>query len=291
MDPLTGLQILSLATNIPGPAAAARLADLGATVVKIEPPAGDQLAAAAPGWYAALHRKVAIRQLDLKSSGGQTELAPLLAAADLLLTATRPAALERLGLSWAALAERYPRLCQVAIVGYRPPEEELPGHDLTYQAGLGLVDPPHLPRTVLADLAGAARAVEAALALLLARERAERPGGALPAAARYMPVALADAAADFAAPLRHGLTAPGGMLGGGLPGYNLYPAQDGWVAVAALEPHFLQRLGAALGLPAVTGEALADALSHRPAVEWERWAAERDLPLAAVRWEEGMSKK
>jgi hypothetical protein len=54
------------------------------------------------------------------------------------------------------------------------------------------------------------------------------------------------------------------------------------VAVAALEPHFLERLGQALGLVVVTAESLAEAFRYRPAAEWERWAAEKDLPLVAV---------
>jgi crotonobetainyl-CoA:carnitine CoA-transferase CaiB-like acyl-CoA transferase len=172
------------------------------------------------------------------------------------------------------LTARYPRLCQVAIVGYPAPDENKAGHDLTYQATLGLVEPPHLPRTLLADLGGAERAVQAALGLLLARERGQ--------GASYMEVTLAEAAGALAAPWRYGLTRPGGALGGGLPGYGLYRAREGWVAVAALEPHFLERLGQTLGLMVVTAESLADALGQRPAGEWERWAAEHDLPIVAV---------
>jgi alpha-methylacyl-CoA racemase len=279
VNPLDGIQVLSLATNIPGPAAAARLRDLGAKVVKIEPPAGDALAMAAPAWYAALHQGVEVERHDLKSAPGPSGLAAHLMASDLLLTSSRPAALGRMGLDWPALAARYPDLVQVAIVGYPGPAAGKPGHDLTYQAELGLLDPPGLPRTVLADLAGAERAVSAALGLLLTRARS---AGVAEATDRYVEVALSEAAAAFAEPLHQGLTGPGGLLGGLLPGYNLYQAQDGWIAVAALEAHFLRRLVNELGLSEVTAGALAEAFLSQPAGFWHKWAAERDLPVVAV---------
>jgi crotonobetainyl-CoA:carnitine CoA-transferase CaiB-like acyl-CoA transferase len=283
MKPLEGIRLLSLATNIPGPVAVARLVQLGASGFKIEPPAGDPLVTAAPSWYAHLHEGIQVSRLDLKSAGGQSQLHDLLAESDLLITANRPAALIRLGLVWPGLAGAYPRLCQVAIFGHSPPDSHKAGHDLTYQAGLGLVDPPYLPRIVLADLAGAEWAVSAALALLIGRDRAASDDD------RYTQIALADAAAAFAAPLRYGLTAPGGLLAGSLPGYNLYPAQEGWVAVAVLESHFMRRLAEELGLigrlsglETVTRETLSEAFLRRPAGEWERWAVERDLPIVAV---------
>src|SRR5262249_4998726 len=194
-------------------------------------------------WYRALSTGQEIHCLNLKEAAGRARLEKQLETADLLVTATRPAALLRLGLAWNDLHPRYPRLCQVAIVGYAHPEEEVSGHDLTYQARCGLLEPPHLPRTMIADLAGARAAVSAALALVLARERGQ--------GSHYAQVSLARAAEEFAEPLRQGLTTPGGILGGALPGYNLYRAREGWVALAALEPHFWHKLGAALELPAL----------------------------------------
>jgi crotonobetainyl-CoA:carnitine CoA-transferase CaiB-like acyl-CoA transferase len=132
-----------------------------------------------------------------------------------------------------------------------------------------------LPRTLVADLGGADLATTAAVALLLARERGGEAG--------YAEAALADAAAAFAAPLRHGATASGGPLGGGSPSYGVYAAEEGWLAVAALEPHFQLRLAEQLGLDELTHEALADAFRARTAESWETWARERDLPLGAVR--------
>ncbi len=275
MKPLEGIQVLTLAVNLPGPLAAAHLGRLGATVVKVEPPTGDPLGRVLPQWYELLHRGQTIHTLDLKGGEGRGQLEALLAHSDLLLTATRPAALARLGLDWAALHARHPRLCQVAIMGYPSPREDLPGHDLTYQALAGLVEPPGLPRTCLADLAGAERVVTTALALLLGRERGQGAG--------FAHVSLAEAAEDFAAPLRYGLTTPNGVLGGAFPGYHLYRARTGWVAVAALEPHFWERLTRELGLTVPDREQLQQAFLTRTAAEWEAWALARDLPLVGVR--------
>ena len=192
-----------------------------------------------------------------------------------MLTSSRPVALRRLGLDPERLRARYPRLCAVAIIGYPAPNSDKPGHDLTYLAEWGLLSPPGMPRTLLADLAGAERAVSATLALLL--ERAEGRG------ANHAEVALSEAAASFAEPLRYGITKPGAALGGGLPGYNLYPTRRGWLAVAALEAHFLERLQLELGLEEATREDFEEAFSCKTAEEWEEWARERDLPLAALR--------
>lgn len=269
------MQVVSLAVNLPGPVAAARLRSLGASVTKVEPPSGDLLARAAPAYYEDLGRGQKITTLDLKQPENRARLEGLLENADLLLTSSRSRALERLELGWKELSVRHPRLSQVAIVGHPAPDDDVPGHDLTYQAGLGLITPPDLPRTLLADLAGAERAVSAALALLLGRERGSGAG--------YAEVSLAESATDFAEPLRHGLTAPGGSLGGGLPEYNLYRTADAWVSVAALEPHFRRRLLDELGLEDAGYDDLAKIFASRSAGEWERWAAARDLPLAALR--------
>ena len=272
---LAGLRVVTTALNLPGPAACTRLRDLGAEVVKVEPPSGDPMRAYSAAWYADLHASIDVRALDLKSSEGRAAMDALLVEADLLVTAQRPAALARLGLAARALAERFPRLCHVAIVGHPPPEEENAGHDLTYLARSGLVSPPRLPATLYADMAGAERVVTTALALVLARDRGR------PARAAYAP--LADAAQWLAAPLARGLTAPGGLLGGGYAGYNVYAAKDGWVAVAALEPHFAQGIAQAFGLAELDHASLVDRFARETAAHWENWARARDLPIVALR--------
>ncbi len=273
--PLRGVRVVTLAVNVPGPVATARLRALGASVTKVEPPGGDPLEAVSPAWYHELCMGQEVARLDLKQTEGRATLNDLLGRADLLLTASRPAALDRLGLTWPRLHERFPRLARVAIVGHAAPHSDAPGHDLTYAAAVGLLDPPRLPRTLLVDLAGAERAVSAALALLYARERGGDAG--------YADVSLAEAARNFADPLRHGLTQPGGPLNGGLPAYNVYRAEEGWIAVAALEPHFRERLQREFALERLDAEALQHVLRQHSAAYWEAWGLERDLPVAALR--------
>ena len=276
--PLGGVRVLTLAVNLPGPVAASRLCDMGAAVVKVEPPGGDPLARMCPGYYAELSAGQEVVTLDLKDRKDRASLDQWLENTDLLLTASRPAALGRLALSWPELRARFPRLCQVGIVGHPPPDEDAPGHDLTYQARFGTLSPPGMPPVLVADLAGAERAVSAALSLLFARERGW--------GARYEQVALSEAARSFAGPLRWGLTSAGGVLGGGFPGYGLYRAREGYVSLAALEKHFWERV---LGEFRLEGEERPDLeriFQTRTAGQWEEWAAERDIPLAAVKYVE-----
>jgi alpha-methylacyl-CoA racemase len=272
---LAGLRVVSIALNLPGPAACARLRDLGAGVTKVEPPSGDPFEAFCPSWYRRLHERMDVKRIDLKSSPGREALDGLLARADVFVTAQRPSALARLGLDAPSLAERHPRLCHVAITGHSAPHEEIPGHDLTYLATHGLLAPPAMPVTLFADMAGAERAVTTALALVFARGGTGRGGSAQ--------AALEDAARALAQPLHEGLTRPDALLGGGYAGYNLYGARDGWIAVAALEPHFADRLAHALGIGKLSVEALRERFIADTADHWQRWAAERDLPIVALR--------
>lgn len=267
--------MVTTALNLPGPAACARLRDLGATVTKVEPPSGDPMQGFNAAWYAHLHESVNVLRLDLKAAEGRAAMDALLLEADLLVTAQRPSALARLGLGARSLAERFPRLCHVAIVGHAPPEEERAGHDLTYLAEAGLLSPPSPPATLYADMAGAERAVTTALALVLARDRGR------PARAAFAP--LADAATWLSQPLARGLTSPGALLGGGYAGYNVYAAKEGWIAVAALEPHFAHALAQALGLETLERPNLAACFARESAAHWENWARARDLPIVALR--------
>jgi alpha-methylacyl-CoA racemase len=262
---LYAMRVVSLAVYVPVPYAAQRLAVLGAHVTAVEPPGGDPMATWCPGYYAELRGGQDVRRLDLKTADGRAAFAELLGQADLLLTSFRLSALRQLGLDWERLNAAYPRLSHVALVGAAATDDERPTHDLMLQAWAGLVSPPSLPQTLIADLAAGEQIVSRGLSLLLA----DRPGFAC--------VSLEDAVKPFAAPFRHGLTAPGALLGGGLPSYQFYRASDGWIAVAALEPRFWSALVGALG------EGLAEAFAAKPALYWEQWAAEHDIPIAAVR--------
>ena len=271
---LSGIRVVSIALNLPGPACARRLADFGATVIKIEPPkaiGGDPMREYARGYYDELHRGVEIQSLNLKSDDGRSALDNLLATADVLITSQREAALERLSLNWDALSARFPRLCHVAIVGSDAGNDA--GHDLTYIAAAGLATPPHMPVTLIADLAGGERAVSATFAALRIFQQTGR--------GTRLAVSLAAAAHAFARPHAHGLTRVGGLLSGGHPGYNFYPARDGWVVLAALEPHFAAHVQAASAVE-FTSVALTDYFRQHDVRHWAEWAAQHDIPLATL---------
>ena len=255
-----------MAQNVPGPVAVARLAAGGASAIKIEPPAGDPLQGICRPWYDELHAGIRVERLDLKSREGLARLKTLLQDTDVFLASHRPSALRRLGLDASSLHNEFPSLRHINIVGdVRNPEE--PGHDLTYQGRAGLLRR-DMPLTLIADMVGAERTHAVMLAAMLE-----------PGASRV--VGLFDALNDLAAPLRHGLTADGGYLGGGNPAYRLYRAREGVVAVAALEPHFRERLFEGLGLN--DGADPSAVFATKTAIEWEEWAVAHDLPLVAVK--------
>lgn len=289
IQPLRGVRILSLALNLPGPAALVRLKALGATCLKAEPPApqgaptgarGDPMQQYSPAAYAHLHGGIRTITIDLKSAKGQARLHTALARTDVLLTSFRPSALLKLGLGWTALHRAFPALSVVTIVGAPGPRAEAPGHDLTYLAEAGLVTGLDLPPTLYADMGGALLASEAVLAAVLAQKN--RGKGS------HQTVALSDAAAWLALPRSWGLTLPQGAVGGAHAGYRVYPCRDGRVAVAALEPHFAAALCRAAGVPmtgmaslfeSATHNAIAQFLAGRTRRQLEKLARERDIPL------------
>lgn len=285
---LHGIRILSLALNLPGPAALMRCRRMGATCVKFEPPAGDPMAWYSREAYDELSEGVQVKQVDLKTEAGQQALHAQLAKTDVLLTSFRPSAIEKLGLGWAALHARHPALSHVAIVGAPGERAEEPGHDLTYLADNGLVPGLELPATLYADMGGSLMASEAILQAALRRlERYAGTGETHPQGS-YIEVALSDAASYLAMPRRWGMTQPAGAVGGAHAGYRVYPCRDGRVAIAALEPHFAKTLCAVAGVEAGDGKAMFSPAAHDAVARFlasmtreqlDRLAVEKDLPL------------
>ena len=293
-----GVRVLSVALNLPGPAAVMRLADMGAACTKLEPlpPSGspkgsssDPMGTYAPHAYAQLHACVKVVQADLKSSAGQTKLHCLLAKTDVLLTSFRPSALRKLGMDWKSLHAQFPLLIMVSIVGAKGAAAEIPGHDLTYLAAHGLITGLHLPATLFADMAGSALAVEAVLKSLWQRARPGRAHGK----GVFHEVALEDAAAYLALPRHWGLTLPQGSVGGAHAGYAVYECIQGRVAVAALEPHFAAKLLEVVGVPPTqqpttsmflpsTREQLAAFFAGLTRQQIDKLAATHDLPLLTL---------
>jgi alpha-methylacyl-CoA racemase len=301
LSPLKGVRILSLALNLPGPAALMRCHGMGATCVKLEPPAPKDMPPGTPGdpmgfynkaTYAQLHEGVRVLSADLKTEAGQKALHRELAKTDVLLTSFRPSALVKLGLEWKALHKRYPALSQVAIVGSPGTRAEEPGHDLTYLADNGLIDGLALPPTLYADMGGSLMASEAVLKATLVTGR-----GKVKSKGVFIEVALADAAAYLALPRTWGLTRPpgaygandiGGSVGGGHAGYRIYPCKDGRVAVAALEPHFAKALCLAAGVAhanmltmfsTATHAAIAAYFTKQTRKQLDLLAVDKDIPL------------
>ena len=287
---LAGTRVLSLALNLPGPAALMRCRRMGATCTKVEPPSGDPMRRYNPQAYRELHEGVRVIEADLKSGSGRAALHRELAKTDVLLTSFRPSALAKLGLAWEELHTRHPMLCQVAIVGAPGARAEEPGHDLTYLAQNGLVPGLELPATLYADMGGSLMASEAVLQASLHLNTRYAGGGETPRGI-YVEVALSEAAAYLGLPRHWGLTAPGGAVGGAHAGYRVYPCRDGRAAVAALEPHFAAALCALAGTQApgqaamferATHEAIAAFLARHTCAELEALAAEHDIPLHAL---------
>jgi crotonobetainyl-CoA:carnitine CoA-transferase CaiB-like acyl-CoA transferase len=248
LRPLKGVRILSLALNLPGPAAMMRLQAMGATCSKLEPPAPAAMPAGTPGdpmgmynmpAYTTLHQGIRVLQADLKTAKGQAQLHKMLARTDVLLTSFRPCALDKLGLGWVGLKKRYPTLNLVAIVGAPGARAEEPGHDLTYMAEAGLVTGMDMPPTLYADMGGSLMASEAVLQVQMQRMASGK--------GVRIEVALSEAAHYLALPRNWGLSTTKGSVGGSHAGYRIYPCKDGRVAFAALEPHFAQRLMQAAG--------------------------------------------
>lgn len=263
---LDGVRVVDLSRLLPGPMCSWYLRGLGAQVIKVEAPgAGDYLRQVPPlgpdgvgVWFRAINAGCRSVALDLKVEAGREALLAILETADVLIEGFRPGVLARLGLAPLELRERFPRLVLTSITGFGQdgPLRDAPGHDLGYvglAGGLSLgVRPdgiPSVPGLQVADFAGGA--LTAALritAALLLRERTGEGAwldvsmteGVLP----LMVPALADASHTGQRP------APGGgALTGGLPVYRVYRcADDGLVAVAAIEGHFQAALLQGLGL-------------------------------------------
>jgi alpha-methylacyl-CoA racemase len=287
---LKNVRILSLALNLPGPAAVMRLQSMGAKCTKLEPlaPKGmrtaDPMGIYKPAAYEVMHKGLKVLQADLKSERGQAALHQQLANTDVLITSFRPSALIKLGLAWKELHKRYPTLCVVSIVGAPGARAEEAGHDLTYQADSGLVNGLEMPASLYADMGGSLVTTEAVLQALLLRQRSGRSHGK----GVFHEVALSEASAYLALPRAWGLTTANGDVGGAHAGYKIYLCKNGRVAVAALEPHFAARLCEAAGLPKQaamqmhkrsTHEGIAKFLVTQTRGQLDKLASSKDIPL------------
>jgi alpha-methylacyl-CoA racemase len=279
LKPLRGTRILSLALNLPGPAALMRLKALGASCAKLESPAGDPMQQYSPQAYAQMHQGIKVVKADLKTERGTSRLHKLLANTDVLLTSFRPSAMARLGLTWKQLHKGHPHLNLVSIVGDTA-APEIPGHDLTYMAEQGLITGLDLPPTLFADMSGSLLAVEAVLAAVIQQKATSRSS--------QQTVGLSQATQHLALPRQWGLTGPEGVIGGAHAFYQVMPCKDGRVVIAALEPHFASRLAILINQSLLTPQGPLDVtikmktlafMKRHTCKQLKAIAIKNDLPL------------
>jgi crotonobetainyl-CoA:carnitine CoA-transferase CaiB-like acyl-CoA transferase len=204
---LEGVKIVAFTQFLMGPAGVQHLADLGADVVKVEPPrgawerhwaGGDLYPGGESMLFLAMHRNVRAITLNLKEPAAQEAARRLVAGADVLVENFRPGVMDRLGLGYEALNALNPRLVYVACSGYGEsgPYRGLPGQDLLLQGLTGLAnatgDEDGLPTPVggaVIDMHAAALLAMGTLAALLERARSGR--------GQLVEVTLAQAALDL----------------------------------------------------------------------------------------------
>jgi alpha-methylacyl-CoA racemase len=284
--PLEGVLVVDLTRHLPGPFASRELLELGARVVRIEPPDGDPMIGIAPTWYEALNAGKETVLCDLKAEPERGRA--LCAEADVVLEGFRPGVAERLGVGPGDLPDTVV-YCSITGFGHGDRHERRAGHDLNYQGWAGVLHDtaPAIPAVQLADLAaGSLTAVTRILAGLLERQRTGR-------GARIV-VSMTHGSHRFASHRLGGEPLPK-LLTGGLACYGIYETADGrHVTVAALEQKFFRRLCEVLGLDELVPKqfdqaaqdeieaALAAAFATRPLAEWLELLDGEDVCLGPV---------
>ncbi len=248
----SGLRVLDLSAFLPGPLASLLLADMGAEVLKIEPPAGDAMMQlgprtedGAPLFYEAVNAGKSVRRMDLKNPEVRAEFLDMVADFDVLIEGFRPGVMQRLGLGYNVLRERNPGLIYCALSGYGAsgPMAQEAGHDANYLANAGVLhrngqDMPVYYDPPLADLSGSLFGVIAILGALRARD-ADGLGCEIDIGLADAPMPLqlfqvAEHGATGAVPQPRST-----YLNGGAAYYQIYATRDGrYIAVGAIEPKF-----------------------------------------------------
>ena len=237
--PLAGVRVLDFSVLLPGPFATSILGDLGADVIKVEPPAGDYARNMPEALFRVANRNKRNVALDLKHAGSAQVVARLAAWSDVAFETFRPGIAARLGIGFQQLSKLNPRIVYCALTGYgqNGPWRNAPGHDLNYLAAAGALmfrghwlGTPQRSGLPVADVAGGAFAVIAILAAL--NERNQTGQGV------ELDLSLFEAAL-FATAARHGLDLEKDGRAHLYPTNDVFETADGKrIALGIVEPHF-----------------------------------------------------
>lgn len=261
---LEGLRVVDLSVFLPGPYLTLALADHGAEVIKVEPPGGDPTRhiGASDGrsnvYFRSLNRGKKSVVLDLKDARNVDKLLALAATADAFVESFRPGVCDRLGVGYAQVSRRNPRIvyCSVNAFGNSGPYRDRPAHDLAIEALAGVLSMtlgddgrPALPGVPMADIAAGLNGLAGILMALLKRQQTGRGD--------YVEIAMLDsllaATPNIMGPVLTENRAPdpkAQRTTGGAAFYRLYDTRDGrQVALAGQEPKFVERVLTALGRP------------------------------------------
>jgi crotonobetainyl-CoA:carnitine CoA-transferase CaiB-like acyl-CoA transferase len=232
---LDGMRVLDLSQWRPMPQATQLLADLGAEVLKVEPPGGDPMRSY-PEIFASVARGKRSVVLDLRSDAGSRRAQELAARADVVCEGWRPGVAARFGLDYAAVSASNPAIiyCSLSGFGQDGPLRSAPGHDLNFQAIGGALAPrydgdrdPEVPRLPIADLEGGS---VCALLICAAWARRARTG-----TGERIDVAMADVVAWWAGTRSGTAQVASDAPTFGSPGYGLFRSRDDqWIALGVL---------------------------------------------------------
>lgn len=249
---LRGVRILDLTRHYPGPLATMLLADLGADVLKIEPPGGDELRDMGPKdaegrslCFEAMNAGKRTRRMDLRNAEAHKEFLGLVDQADVLVESFRPGVMARLGAGYPALRERNPRLIYCSLNGFGYDGSPSAGHDINYLALAGILaeNRSAYPASFVPPVADATGALFCVISIIGALHARQQDGKGC-----EIDLALADAVMPLLvfqlAELRmaaHETPSLTAILAGRWACYRTYRTADGrYVALGALEPKFWQ---------------------------------------------------
>jgi crotonobetainyl-CoA:carnitine CoA-transferase CaiB-like acyl-CoA transferase len=260
---LEGIRVLDFSQMAAGPTCTMLLADMGAEVIKVEPPGGDLCRTLGPGWvgddsalFHSLNRNKQGICLDLKSEQGVGAARRLVADADVLVESMRPGVMARLGLGHEELLQAHPRLvyCSISAYGQLGPYAHRAGVDGILQADSGLMSLIGVPgaepckvQVPVVDVISGHIACNGILAKLLQRGRDGRGGhldvNLMNCAVSLQQPSIASYLSDGKLPVPLGSAAPYSAPN------EAFEASDGWIMVAAYIGDRWLRLCRVLGLP------------------------------------------